>query len=62
MLEQGKSLLKNSDSPLNLGITENVRQASAELDLDLEQLVRLEKQPGLGNRGLWRLSALYLSC
>jgi starch phosphorylase len=45
---------------LNLGITENVRQALAELDLDLDQLVRLEKEPGLGNGGLGRLAACYL--
>jgi starch phosphorylase len=45
---------------LNLGIRENVRQAMAELDLDLEQLVGLEEEPGLGNGGLGRLAACYL--
>ena len=45
---------------LNLGISENVRQALAELGLDLEQFVRLEKEPGLGNGGLGRLAACYL--
>jgi starch phosphorylase len=45
---------------LNLGITENARQALAALDLDLEQYVGLEKEPGLGNGGLGRLAACYL--
>jgi glycogen phosphorylase len=37
---------------LNLGITENARRAMAELDLDLEEFVRLEKEPGLGKGGM----------
>ena len=45
---------------LNLGLTENARQALAELDLELEQYVGLEKEPGLGNGGLGRLAACYL--
>ena len=45
---------------LNLGVTENVRQAMAELGLDLEQFVGLEEEPGLGNGGLGRLAACYL--
>jgi glycogen phosphorylase len=45
---------------LNLGISENARQAMAELGLDLEQFVRHEKEPGLGNGGLGRLAACYL--
>jgi glycogen phosphorylase len=45
---------------LNLGITENARQAMTELGLDLEQLVGLEEEPGLGNGGLGRLAACYL--
>jgi starch phosphorylase len=45
---------------LNLGITENARQAMAELGLDLEEYVGLEKDPGLGNGGLGRLAACYL--
>jgi glucan phosphorylase len=44
----------------NLGITENARRAMAELGLDLEQLVGLEEEPGLGNGGLGRLAACYL--
>ena len=45
---------------LNLGITENARQAIAELGLDLDEYVGLEKEPGLGNGGLGRLAACYL--
>jgi hypothetical protein len=45
---------------LNLGITENARQAMTELGLDLEQFVGLEEEPGLGNGGLGRLAACYL--
>jgi starch phosphorylase len=45
---------------LNLGISENAHQAMAELNLDLEQFVGLEKDPGLGNGGLGRLAACYL--
>jgi len=45
---------------LNLGITENARQAMAELGLDLDEYVGLEKEPGLGNGGLGRLAACYL--
>lgn len=45
---------------LNLGITEQARQALAELDLDLEQFIGLEEDPGLGNGGLGRLAACYL--
>ncbi len=45
---------------LNLGISENAHQALAELGLNLDQFVRLEKEPGLGNGGLGRLAACYL--
>ena len=45
---------------LNLGITDNARQAMTELGLDLEQFVGLEEEPGLGNGGLGRLAACYL--
>ncbi|MGY6278076.1 glycogen/starch/alpha-glucan phosphorylase, partial [Methylomonas sp. MgM2] len=45
---------------LNLGITEQARQALAELNLDLEQFIGLEEDPGLGNGGLGRLAACYL--
>lgn len=45
---------------LNLNISENAHQAMAELGLDLDQFVRFEKEPGLGNGGLGRLAACYL--
>ena len=45
---------------VNLGILEPFRQAVAELGLDLDELLRQEEEPGLGNGGLGRLAACYL--
>jgi starch phosphorylase len=45
---------------VNLGIQENARQAMAALDQDLDALLALEEEPGLGNGGLGRLAACYL--
>ena len=45
---------------LNLGITENVHQALAELGLDLDSIIELEEDPGLGNGGLGRLAACFM--
>ncbi|HEY7745034.1 MAG TPA: glycogen/starch/alpha-glucan phosphorylase, partial [Desulfuromonadales bacterium] len=45
---------------VNLGIMEPVRQAVAELDQDLDQLLSQEEEPGLGNGGLGRLAACYM--
>jgi starch phosphorylase len=45
---------------LNLGITENVRQALAELGLNLDQIIEHEEDPGLGNGGLGRLAACFM--
>jgi len=45
---------------INLGITENARQAMKELGLDLDGLLDQEVEPGLGNGGLGRLAACYL--
>jgi starch phosphorylase len=45
---------------LNLGITEKVRQATAELGLDLDELIDKEEEPGLGNGGLGRLAACFM--
>lgn len=45
---------------LSLGITEPVRQAMAELGLDLDMLLEEEEEPGLGNGGLGRLASCYL--
>ena len=45
---------------LNLGIQDAVRQATSELDLDLDHIIKQESEPGLGNGGLGRLAACYL--
>jgi len=47
-------------SMLNLGMTENARQALGELDIDLDTLIELEEEPGLGNGGLGRLAACFM--
>jgi starch phosphorylase len=45
---------------INLGVVDEVRQAMAELGLDLEELLEQEEEPGLGNGGLGRLAACYM--
>ncbi len=45
---------------INLGIYDQVRQATQDLGLDLEELLDQEEEPGLGNGGLGRLAACYL--
>ncbi len=45
---------------LNLGITEQTRQAMSELGLNLDHLIDQEEEPGLGNGGLGRLASCYL--
>ena len=45
---------------VNLGIREEVAEATAALGLDLAQLIEQEEEPGLGNGGLGRLAACYL--
>jgi starch phosphorylase len=45
---------------LSLGITEPMRQAMAALDLNLDDLIEQEEEPGLGNGGLGRLASCYL--
>ena len=45
---------------LNLGIIEQTRQAMSELDLNLDDLIEQEEEPGLGNGGLGRLASCYL--
>jgi starch phosphorylase len=45
---------------MNLGITENTRQAMQEIDLNLDELLEQEEEPGLGNGGLGRLAACYM--
>ncbi|MFI4869289.1 MAG: glycogen/starch/alpha-glucan phosphorylase [Steroidobacterales bacterium] len=45
---------------INLGIHETARQALAELGMDLDELLRQEDEPGLGNGGLGRLAACFI--
>jgi len=45
---------------MNLGITDNTRQAVQEIGLDLDELLEQEMEPGLGNGGLGRLAACYM--
>jgi glucan phosphorylase len=45
---------------VNLGIAEEARRAAAQLGLDLDELLRQEEEPGLGNGGLGRLAACFL--
>ena len=45
---------------MNLGITDNTRQAMQEIGLDLDELLEQEEEPGLGNGGLGRLAACYM--
>ena len=45
---------------LNLGICEPARQAMAELGVNLDDLIRHEEEPGLGNGGLGRLASCYM--
>ncbi len=45
---------------INLGVYDEVRQATSELGLDLDVLLQQEEEPGLGNGGLGRLAACYL--
>jgi starch phosphorylase len=45
---------------LNLGVTENCRQALEGLGVSLQDLAEMEPEPGLGNGGLGRLAACYM--
>src|SRR5512139_3126578 len=45
---------------LNLGITEQVRQALSELGVSLDNLIEQEEEPGLGNGGLGRLASCFM--
>ena len=44
---------------VNLGLREEAARACTELGLDLEELIRCEPEPGLGNGGLGRLAACF---
>ncbi len=48
------------DSLNNLGLTETMRTALAELGVELDALRALEPDPALGNGGLGRLAACYM--
>jgi glycogen phosphorylase len=45
---------------LNLGVGDNVRAAMDELDVNLDELLEHEEEPGLGNGGLGRLAACFM--
>jgi starch phosphorylase len=45
---------------VNLGLTGTAQRAMAELGLSLDELLREEPEPGLGNGGLGRLAACFL--
>jgi len=45
---------------INLGIYDQAKEATADLGLDLDELLSQEEEPGLGNGGLGRLAACYL--
>lgn len=44
----------------NLGIRDEINQALKELGQNLDQLLEIEEEPGLGNGGLGRLAACYM--
>jgi starch phosphorylase len=45
---------------VNLGMYDQVREATQRLELSLDSLVEQEAEPGLGNGGLGRLAACYM--
>jgi starch phosphorylase len=45
---------------INLGIYDTVKKAVQEIGLDLNELLRQEEEPGLGNGGLGRLAACFI--
>ena len=45
---------------LNLGITDAARQAMTELNINFDELLEQEEEPGLGNGGLGRLASCYM--
>ncbi len=49
-----------ANNMINLGITEVARAAGEELELDFEDILDTEEEPGLGNGGLGRLAACYM--
>lgn len=53
----GPHLLNNL---VNLGITEVARKAGEELEINFDEIMETEEEPGLGNGGLGRLAACYM--
>jgi len=49
-----------ANNMLNLELEAQVREAMAELDINIEALIEQEEEPGLGNGGLGRLAACFL--
>jgi len=49
-----------SDNLCNLGLNEECRPVLAELGIDLERVLEVEPDAGLGNGGLGRLAACFL--
>jgi glycogen phosphorylase len=49
-----------ANNMLNLGLQDQIREATHDLDQDLDLLIQQEAEPGLGNGGLGRLAACYL--
>jgi starch phosphorylase len=45
---------------LNLGITDETRAAFSSLNIDLDEILAQEEEPGLGNGGLGRLASCYM--
>ena len=45
---------------INLGITNQIRQALSEFGYDLDALLEQEEEPGLGNGGLGRLASCFM--
>ena len=49
-----------ADTMLNMGITEIAREALADLNIDLDEILNEEPDAALGNGGLGRLAACYM--